>query len=144
MTKPDDLDYFSQSAHAYLDLEEQKEVLVEEARSVLAAHPTADPVGLLLEATSPVAQTFITATEKATGQKFRAKGFAGVMPRHVAVEILKDQSPELLEMLENEPGGEGLMRRLPMIAVTKDGARMLVVEYEAPEAWRGEGEMGAE
>ena len=142
MTKPDDLDYFSQSAHAYLDLEEQKEVLVEEARSVLAAHPTADPVGLLLEATSPVAQAFIAATEKATGHKFRAKGFAGVMPRHVAVEILKDQSPELLEMLENEPGGEGLMRRLPMIAVTKDGARMLVVEYEAPEAWRGE--MGAE
>ncbi len=142
MTEPDDLDRFSQDAHAFLDLEEEKGVLVQEARSVLAEHPEADPVGVLLQAGSPLAQAFFGAIEKATGQKILAKGFLGVMPRHVAVQILEGHDPKLLERLEGEPGGEGSTRRLPMIAVTKNGARMHVVKYEAPES--GHGEMGAE
>ncbi len=138
MTEPEDLDQFSQRLHSLLDLDEQKEVLVQQARNVLVEHPDADPVGLLFQAEAPLARGLAAAMEKATGQDFQGRGFVGVMPRRLAVQILKSEKPELLEALGNVPGGEGLMRKLPMIAVTKDGARMLVVDYEAPETWRGE------
>jgi len=138
MAEPEDLDQFSQSMHSLLDLDEQKEVLVKEARNILTEHPGADPVGLLFQAEAPLARGLAAAMEKATGENFHGRGFVGVMPRQLAVQILQSEKPELLEALGKVPGGEGLRRKLPMIAVTKDGARMLVVEYEAPEEWKGE------
>ena len=55
MAEPDNMDHFNQEAHSFMDLNEQKEVMVQEARTVLAEHPSADPVAMLLQADSPLA-----------------------------------------------------------------------------------------
>lgn len=140
MTEPKDreLDRFSQDAHAFLDLHETKDLMVREARSVLSRHPDADPVGLLFQRDAPLARGVAEALEEATGRPLRAKGFLGVMPRRLANQILKDEKPDLLEQLAHAPGGRGSSRRLPIICVTRNGAKMLVVGYEAPEPWEGE------
>ncbi len=133
-----ELDRFSQEANAFMDLNETKEVMVREARSVLSKHPEADPVGLLFQRDAPLAKGVLTALEKATGQILHAKGFLGVMPRSLANEILKHEDPNLLAQLAHAPGGRGPSRRLPIICMTRSGARMMVVGYEAPQPWEGE------
>lgn len=140
MTEPEDLelDHFSQDAHAFLDLNETKELMVEEARSVLSRHPEADPVGLLFQRDAPLAREVLASLEKTTGQPLPARGFLGVMPRQLANEILKNEKPDLLELLAHNPGGTGPSRRLPIICMTRSGAKMLVVGYEAPQSSEGE------
>jgi hypothetical protein len=140
MTEPEDpkLDAFSQEANAFMDLNETKEIMVQEARSVLSKHPEADPVGLLFQRGAPLAEGMLAALEEATGQPLQAKGFLGVMPRHLANEILKDETPDFLAELAHTPGGKGSTRRLPIICVTRNGAKMMVVGYDAPKPWEGE------
>jgi hypothetical protein len=140
MPEPEDreLDPFSQDINASMDLNETQEFMVKEARSVLSEHPKADPVGMLFQRDAPLAQGMLAALEKATGQPLQAKGFLGVMPRHIANQLLKNEKPDLLAALAHAPGGKGPTRQLPIVCVTKYGAKIMVVGYDAPESWLGE------
>lgn len=67
--------------------------------------------------------------QKATGQDFAGKGFIGVVPRSMVLDILRANHPAALDWLEGS-GDEGTLRKLPLVAVTENGIRLGRVNYE--------------
>jgi hypothetical protein len=64
----------------------------------------------------------------ASGQSFGGKGFVGVVPRQLMLDVLRANHPATLDWLE-QSGGDGPQRQLPLVAVTKGGVRLGCIPY---------------
>lgn len=126
MTDP--LEHFGEQQQSYEMLEQHREVLAADAAEIAREHPDLPTVGLILDADASEAAPLRTALESATGQSFAGKGFVGVVPRQLVLDILRANHPATLDWLE-QSGGEGLDRQLPLVAVTKSGVRLGCVAY---------------
>jgi hypothetical protein len=100
--------------------------LADEIRELLAEHPGAKTVGLILEAGAKEAEPFRQALEAQMGQPFGGAGFFGLVPRKMAVDILRTSMPAALEWLEPDEPHE---TKLPVVVVMRDGIRLAVVNY---------------
>ena len=121
----DSFEHFGEQQQSYELLEEHREALARDAAEVVAQHPEAQPVGLIMDADASEASELRTLLEKQTGQ--RVAGFLGVVPRNMVLDILRANAPNTLDFLE--PGSGGAKRTLPLVAVTKNGFRFGSVEY---------------
>lgn len=110
-------------------LEQHREALAADATEFARAHPQIPTVGLILDADASEAAPLRAALESATGQSFAGKGFLGVVPRELVLHILRANHPATLDWLQ-ESGGDGQRRRLPLVAVTRGGVRLGIVDYE--------------
>jgi hypothetical protein len=69
---------------------------------------------------------FRQAIEAQSGEPFTGAGFVGLVPREVAVQILRASTPAALEWLApDEPGDT----KLPVAVMMTAGTRMGVVNY---------------
>jgi hypothetical protein len=100
--------------------------LAQEIRELVTEHPGAKAVGLILEAGAAEAEPFRRAMEAQSGQTIGGAGFFGLVPRKMAVDILRTTMPAALEWLEPDEPHES---RLPVVVVMKAGIRLGVVNY---------------
>jgi len=126
MTDP--LEHFGEQQESYEMLEQHREVLAADAAEIAREHPDLPTVGLILHADASEAAPLRAALESASGQSFAGRGFVGVVPRQLVLEILRANHPATLDWLE-QSGGEGTTRQLPLVAVTEGGVRLGRVPY---------------
>lgn len=126
MTDP--LEHFGEQQESYEMLEQHREVLAADAAEIAREHPDLPTVGLILHADASEAASLRAALESASGQSFAGKGFVGVVPRQLVLDILRANHPATLDWLE-QSGGDGPERKLPLVAVTKGGIRLGCVPY---------------
>ncbi len=119
---------FEQQEESLRLLEEHKNALAKEAREMLAENPEAHPVGLIMTPDASEAQAFAKALKAGTGQDLRGRGFVGLVPREMALSILRSNAPASLDWLE--PKTVGSTRRLPLVCATGKGFRLGSVEFE--------------
>jgi hypothetical protein len=121
----DPFEHFEDQQFSHELLERNDGALREEAMAFVSQGPGVEPVGLILEAGASEAKPFVEALERATGTKFDAPGFLGVVPRPYVVNILRANCPAALD---NLPNGE-VGATLPVLVATKGGFRFGTVEY---------------
>lgn len=108
--------------HTYELFEQHKAALLDDARKLLGERPELEVVGVILEFGAPEGATLFAALEKASGQKFQGRGFIGLMPREMLVDVLRKNSPAHLEWLPSPEAGAP--RRLAIAAFTKAGVQI--------------------
>jgi hypothetical protein len=101
--------------------------LAAEAREIVAKHPQAKAVGLVLADDSSEAALFRELVLRTSGEVAPPGHVVIVVPRKMALDILKLNSPATLEWLDSTPV------RLPLVAATKDGHRLAAVNLETGE-----------
>jgi hypothetical protein len=126
MTDP--LEHFGEQQESYEMLEQHRELLAKDAAEIARDRPDLPTVGLLLHAEASEAAPIRAALEASAGRSFAGKGFVGVVPRQLVLDILRANHPAALDWLE-QSGGDGLERKLPLLAVTKGGVRLGCVPY---------------
>lgn len=99
-------------------LEEHGPRLADEARGVLAEHPDARIVGLILAPESAEAARMAEALGGATGNDMTGRGFVGLVDRQFALVILRSNAPATLDWLEDCDG------KVPLVCATADGFRL--------------------
>jgi hypothetical protein len=133
MTGPrpmDPFEHFGEQQQSYELLAEHRTALASDAAELARERPEMQTVGLILHADASEAAAFRAALESASGQSFAGKGFLGVVPRELVLQILRTNHPATLDWLENSGGDVGATRKLPLVAVTKSGVRLACVEYD--------------
>jgi hypothetical protein len=101
--------------------------LAEEAGDLCQQHPEIQPVGLVLAPDAPAAFEIGRLLEQITKVDLHGKGFIGLVPRSVAVSILRVTAPAALEWLP--PQSDGSERTLPLVALMRDGCRVGGIDY---------------
>ena len=124
MTDP--LEHFDEQQASYELLEEHREMLAREAAEIARAHPDAHLVGVIMNADASEASELRRMLQEQVGRQ--VAGFVGVMPRKLVLEILRANHPAVLDWLEDSGGG-GERRKLPLVAITKNGVRLGCAEY---------------
>ena len=114
MTDP--FHHFGEQQQSYEMLEQHRAMLAADAADIARQHPTMQTVGLILDADASEAAPIRQALETASGQSFAGKGFVGVVPRQLVLDILRANHPSALDWLETS-GGEGQARQLPLVAL---------------------------
>ena len=125
----DPFERFGEQQQSFELLEEHREKLAADAAELARERPDLEPVGLIMDADASEAAEMRATLEKATGQ--RIGGFLGVVPRQMVLDILRANAPATLDHLE--PVSSGRHRKLPLVAITKNGYRLGAVDYEVPE-----------
>lgn len=108
-------------------LEEHQDELAHQAREMVRAEPGVQPVGMVMETDAPEVHELREAFESEMGRDLGGSVISCLMPRELALEVLRRNAPASLDWLE--PTGEGAERRLPLVAVTCDGMRLGAVPY---------------
>lgn len=111
-------------------LQEHGPSLAEEAGDLCHQHPELQPVGLVLSPDAPEVEPIRRMLEQLTRQDLTGKGFIGLVPRSVAVAILRVTAPSALEWLPSKT--EGPERTLPLLALMRDGCRVGGIDYRVP------------
>lgn len=108
-------------------IEVVRAALVAEASDVLRERPDLRLVAFVIEPDAPegilIRQLLPPGGQQASG------GFAGVVERALAVQILGVVAPALLDWLEAED--EGLSRGLPVVYLARTGMRTAVIPWPA-------------
>jgi hypothetical protein len=123
-----DFEHFEEQQRSYELLDQHRELLARDAIELAGQYPTAQFVGLIMEADASEAKELRRLLEEATGRKVGT--FVGLVPRKMVLEILRANAPQTLDFLE--PASSGRQRRLALVAVTKHGYRFGAVDYEVP------------
>lgn len=114
---------------AYELFEQHKAALLDDARQLLGEHPDLEVVGLILEANAPEARSIREVIEQASGQEFKGRGFIGLAPRVMLVDVLRKNSPASLEWLPSTEAGAP--RRLAIAAFTTNGVQVASFPLDA-------------
>lgn len=125
---PDPFKHFEEKQQSWEGLAAAKTALLADAMELHESNPDCEVVGLVAEADSSEAAPFLTALEKATGQKPAGHGVMVLVPRDFIVTILKANAPTLLDRLPPSRTATG-DRMLPLCAATKSGYRFDAVAY---------------
>jgi len=125
----DPFEHFEEQERS-LDLLQPQQInaLKDDARELVAEHPEMQPVGLVFAPDASEAVSMRDAIERATGQSLAGRGFFGVVPREFALAILRANAPATLDWLE--PPTTGPERKLSIVIATKNGFRVLSVDYQ--------------
>ena len=124
------LEHFGEQQQSFELLEAHREQLAQEAAEVVRDHPRAKPVGVIMDADAPEAVELRRVLMEQTQQQ--VAGFVGLMPRRVVLDILRANHPAVLDWLEDS-GGDGPMRTLPLVAITKNGVRLGRVDFRVDD-----------
>lgn len=103
-----------------------QQALLSEAERIWNTDPKARVVGLVLERDAPQLQSLrpvLPVADEAT------LGFAGVIPRMLAVELIARSAPQGLDWLFDE--GTPPRRQLPVLVCLSDGIRTAAIGYMA-------------
>ena len=126
---PDPFEHFAEQQRSFELLEEHKETLAAQAAETTARDPRARPVGLILdEGTSELAQ-LRSALERAGAPPVPKGTMVCVVPRELALKILRTNHPATLDWLDSNEGEHG-GHRLPLVAITPGGARLGAIDYD--------------
>lgn len=119
----DGFENFEQQERSWDHLQRHHDTLVQEAVEVVAQAPRADLAGVILEAGTPEFETFRRQIQNASGQELVTPLLVGVVPREVMLSLLEDGVRARVE--EAAPA---FLRRLPVVAILRDGFRFGVFE----------------
>ena len=124
----DDQDHY---LHAAIDLYEQQDYLVDEAREAARDQPDLHMAAVVLDRAAPETEVFIrTFQPVATVADLPGRGVVSLVPRRWLKEVLRELQPQLMEHLQPPIAADG-RRLLPILAASKNGAMMMTVGYEA-------------
>lgn len=102
--------------------------LARQAVELRGMDPEARPVGLILTAGTREAAQLRAALGDALGHAGDGKGLATLVPRHVALTILRQAAPRALDWLAADEAEDG-QRTLPLLVATPEGFRLGRVAY---------------
>jgi hypothetical protein len=117
--------------------DELQKLLIEDAISFEAEHPTLQPVGLLIEPGVPDPAGIRASIEKQVGRDLANTGFIGVAPRQIVLDLMRAGAPELLDWIQPaSPPVPDQPRRLPSLVLSADGYRLgPVLVYQPGVDW---------
>jgi hypothetical protein len=123
-------EHFEEQERSWAYLDDLGERLAKDAAEVLAEDPNANVAVLILEGRTPEVESLWALVEQAMGKPMAGSRCAGLIPRPLAVEILRrNAGPEAVKWLEEN----GVPGRLPVLVSMEHGFRMGVVEI--PRTW---------
>ncbi len=125
--EPDPFEQFQEELASWEMIEAHGPTLAKEAREVLAAHPDAEPVGLIIAPDAKEAVALLGAFERATGRTLAGRGVVGILPRAMIEGSLSINAPHLLENFVRMTGDRA---RLTVVAITRHGAQVAGVPLE--------------
>jgi hypothetical protein len=123
-------EHFEEQERSWAHLDELGQKLAKDAAEVLAEDPRASIAGLILESRTPEAEGLWALVEQAMGEAILGPRCAGLIPKALAVEILKlNAGCDAIAWLEQNavPG------QLPVLVSMEHGFRMGVVAI--PRIW---------
>lgn len=136
---PDSFDDFEQQQQSFDLIDQHRAALAEEAARIAAEEPVvaaAGLAGLIVTAEAPEAEQLL----KAIGLPAEAaqSGFLGIVPRELAVAILRDVAePAVDELARLEAKVAAGMRPLAIVLLAKDGLRLGLASYDGGESASG-------
>lgn len=134
---PGSFDDFEQQQRSFDVIEQHRATLATEALAIAAEQPHVAIAGLIVEADAPEAEALLTAI--GLPEEARRTGFLGIVPRELAVAILRDVAAEAVDELGRiEAKVHAGTRPLPIVLLAKDGLRLGLASYAARDAAGGE------
>lgn len=123
-------EHFEEQERSLGYLDDLGEKLAKEAAEVLAEDPDANLAGLVLEGRSPAVESLWRLVEEGIGKKIEGPRCAGLIPKALAVELLKHGAglAAVVWLEQNTVSGQ-----LPINVSMEHGLRMGI--FQIPRAW---------